>query len=230
MQVIVVGAGRSGTNWALEVVRCSGKFDFTEKVQDNDIFNHEKLPAKYGTKIPTEHRQFNLRNLKRLMNRNKGLKVLFTIRHPVDMALSKIYRGQPAELGGDLPGRSPDANLGGALYAVEFMYLMWKHMCRRWSDRMLTVKLEDLILVPETPVRAICEFLDIKEQLSMFQAYKFIRVPYKHQRYHYEIDKSQVGLHKRWETIYGGFFKTRKTEVMTLLRELNYVMKGLGYA
>ncbi len=229
MRVIVVGADHSGTNWALEIVRFSGTYEFTEAVQDPQFFEYERLPENYGTKIPTEHKDFTLRHMKKIMHRNDKMKVIFTTRHPIDLALSKMYRGQPSELGGDTPGYSPDANPLGALHAIESMYLMWKHMNLRWPNRMLTVRLEDLILDPEKPVGEICAFLDIAPVPEMNVAYRFIRVEQKHTRYRYRIHRDQVGLHKRWDSIYDGYFKQKESAIVMLKKELAYVVEGMGY-
>ena len=144
-QVLVTGTGHSGGNWVTEIINLSGKYNFTEFVEDRNLFNHIVLPDRYGTKLAIENFGVNIRNLKKLLESNPNLKIVYTLRHPVDNCLSMIYRATPAEENEKFSGRwldyHPTGTTIGAVKDIEYSQMILDFLKAEYPDRVLVVKL-----------------------------------------------------------------------------------------
>lgn len=229
-KVLISGAGRSGTNWLTEIVRASDEFKFTEAVEDRNLFNYESLPGQYGTKLATENKGFNWKNMDKMMDKNKTLKVLFSVRHPVDLCMAKIKRGQPSSQGGDGSNKlAPDATVNGSIKAAKKMYKLSKKLKEKYPDRVMFVKLEDLIENTENEVKKIARFLGTGINDKMLNAQAFNRNTHHQKRYGGEIDKSQRNLFKRWNSVYNEFFKDKKDDLTKICNETKHIVEWMNY-
>ncbi len=232
-RVLITGAGHTGGNWVTEIVNLSGAFRFTEQVEDRELFNRGPLPEGYGTKLATDNAGMYPENLGRLLDAHPDLKVVFTLRHPIDTCLSKIYRATPSdenEPAPDMLNYSFDGTVLGAVKSIEFMYTVMSFLRSNYPDRVLFVKLEDLIADAEREVDRICAFLEIDKIPEMLEAYKYSRNRHHEKRYAGKLDTSQIFIHKRWDTIYNGFFRDKAEVVKRLFYYLRDMIEKFGYS
>jgi len=231
MRILISGTGRSGTCLLTEVVRGLGIANFSGSVEDRKFFKYEKLPENYGTKLVTDHPTSSLKNMRFFMERYQNLYFVFSLRHPIDIFLSKIRRGQRASDGGDRPGEdiAPDSTVKTALFAIKDFHEKYKFISNCYPSRSYSVKLENLLLSPKKTVNKVADFFQAEPTEQAYEFYEFDRNRYHHKRYKKQIDLSQVGLYKRWDTIYGGYFKNRKRDIEHAKKELLYIIKDLNY-
>lgn len=233
-RVIITGAGHSGGNWLTEIARQSGEFEFTDVVDDRSLFYKKNLPNGYGTKLTTDDVNMTPFLLDRLLNRYDDMKVLFSVRHPFDNCLSKIYRGMP-----DFEDNEPsvsdrlfyswDATLNGCVKSMEASYEMLQFLKTKYDDRLLVVKLEDLIENREAQVDRICKFLGVEKNDKMINAFKHTRNRHHKGRYNNELDKTQSNLRDNLDNIYNGFFKNRGKIVEFVNNNTKWMLDGFGY-
>ena len=202
--VVVLGCGRSGTNAFLEMLRMSGQFQASRFPEDKQLVQREKVPSAYLTKCDTCY--FDWPSLDAFLKRNPDVKVVWTIRDPRDMALSKIYRGTPGHEGSDVETLADDATPDGCVRDLQHMVEIHKAlMASEHEPRVLTVRLEDLLVDPEGTARAVCRFCGVFYQHKMLEFYKHYRQASK--RRYTKLDKGQLNLWTRVNDIYGGFFR-----------------------
>lgn len=230
MKVLITGSGRTGTNWLTEIVRASNQFAFTASVEDRQFFNRRNLPGRYGTKLATENVGFNWHNINRMMEKYDDLRIIFSIRHPVSTCMSKIVRGQPSYQGGDASNNlAPDATVEGSIKAINHTFNLFVKLKKKFPQRVMKIRLEDLITDVSTEVDRICKFLDINFKEGMLEAYKNTRNKYHRKRYGNCIDKSQKRVYKEWRSAYNGFFKNKMKDIDKIKKGTKYIVEVLGY-
>ena len=228
MSVVVVGCGRSGTNMVLEILRGNSFFKATEPPEDKKVFHSSKsYSQRYLTKCDTAY--FNFEKLEMVMEMNHMMKLVWTVRDPRDMILSKMRRGVPRSNGGDCKTLADDATPDGAIKDIERMMVLLISAIKRYSpNRLLVVKMEDVIQNIEISVAGLCRFLKIDIEMNMLTFYDRMRNKDKAKRYS-GIDKSQVAMWKRWDTVYDGWFKESKHDIPGLFNRISGVTEWLGY-
>jgi len=218
MRILVTGASRGGTSLAREVIKGLGivKWRPEGKEEDRKFFKYKRLPENYGTKIAS-HNGVTIENLTKMMEKYKDLRIVFSIRHPVDICMSKIVRGQSASGGGDRrPGIekvNADAMIDGAIMAVKYSLDIQKAITRIFPERTYTIRMENLILMPKREVAKIAAFFGVKPTKQAFMFFKHNTNKYQNARYGDRLDRSQVGLYKKWNIAFGGYFRKRKEDV-----------------
>lgn len=238
VRVLVTGTGRGGTTLTKEVIKGLNIVDWhpkkVGKQEDRKFFKYKILPQNYGTKLVTPspispdqshlygkfHRYgndmfFTIENLIKRMQEYKDLYLIFSFRHPVDTCMSKIVRGQKHSDGGDKTWKevSPDGTPAGAILAVKLLHKIYQDIKRLYPERVLAVRFENLLLNPEEEVGIIARFLGVTATKKALEFYKYNPSRYQFKRYGANLDKSQVAIHKRWETAYNGFFKDRGKDI-----------------
>ena len=152
MQVLVLSAGRSGTNLLLECMTGHSYFIPTDHPVDYFIFTRDiygnmrgngglEYPDKFLTKcdivnIPS-YQHFHT-----FMQINKEAYLLWTIRHPYDWALSKMYSGRKRK--GNKG--SADSSVEGCKFNLDVMFQYLNIAETYYPDRILRIKMEDVIL------------------------------------------------------------------------------------
>lgn len=214
MKLLVTGCGRGGTNLGIELVRSYNYFNVTSQVEDRTFFKRDVLPERYATKLATENRDFNEENISSIMDRNADLHVIFMVRNPVDVCLSKIYRGRPMSQGGDssVNQTAPDGTVIGACNAIKKMYKIFNFLSSEYPNRVFLLKMESLIEHKERSICEVSEFLGLKSELASPTFYKNNRNNYQKNRYGNNLVKN-VDLYKDLENNYDGFFKSKSSEV-----------------
>ena len=241
MRILVLGTGQGGTCPLLEVVRGLGIASFTNAVEDRRFFNHKTLPQGYGTKLTTDSvekikaKNFSsfLEKLKVYMKKYADLYIVFSLRHPVDVFMANLVRGQRPSDGGDGEMRknrvSGTGTINGSLFAISHTHNVYKNIVSLFPERIITVKLEDLILTPETEVRRIAKFFRVEPTQQAYEFYKHNRNEYQRRRYGDNLDKSVVALYKKWDTWHDGFFRERRSDIDFAIGRLIDVIQDWGY-
>ncbi len=229
MSVVVISSGRSGTNMVLEILR--GNSYFKPFIAEEDQFlcrrPNEVYPDDYLTKCDTVYMTYP--QLKSMLTVNPNMKVVWTIRDPRDLALSKIFRGQPKSEGGDCPTLAEDATIEGCLRTIEEMFQIYLKIIKDFPIRILLVKMEDVIndIIRET--KRICDFAGIEYNDDMPKFYERMRNPNKIRRYS-TLDKNEVKKWNNWETVYNGFFVKKGYDIEDLFKRLKVYIDYFGYA
>jgi hypothetical protein len=227
MPVAVISCGRSGTNMALEIL--SGHPFFVPSVpEENKRLCKDNIvyPLNYLTKCDTVY--MNYEHLKITLHRNRAMKVIWTIRNPRDMAMSKIYRGQPKSEGGDCKVLSDDATLDGCIEDIEKMFNIYESVTRDFRKRVLLVKMEDMINDVVNATEKMCSFLEISYHHEMINFISRMRNQNKSSRYS-SIDKNEIDKYKNWKTVYDGFFTKKNYDMESFFKRLNVYSKYFGY-
>jgi len=152
---IVCSGGRSGTNLALESLRGNPYFKVSNVIEDKYVFvREEELIDRYLTKTDVVYCP-TYKHFKQFMIKNSNANIIWTVRHPYDWCLSKLYRGRPTEK--SLWKYSADATIRGCLMDMSWMYSLLKELEKDYPLRIIRVRMEDLILNIETEPK---EFVD----------------------------------------------------------------------
>lgn len=172
MRILVLGTGQGGTSLLVEAVRGLNVVSFTSSIGDSEFFNHEVLPQDYGTKLTTDciekitRLNFSsfLKNIEKSMKKHADLHIVFSLRHPVDVFMAQLVRGQKPSDGGDGEMKkervSDTGTINGSLFAISHAHNIYKNILPLFPERIITVKLENLVLMPETEVNRIARFLE----------------------------------------------------------------------
>lgn len=120
------------------------------------------------------------------------MKIVWTIRHPYDMALSKINRGWK--------NQSDDATFCGCVYDLYKMTDLHQRVTDKFPDRVYTIRMEDILLNTVNEVKDLCNWLGIEYEEDMQYFYKRMRNPEKKNRYD-EIDISQIEMYNSKEYV-----------------------------
>ena len=241
MRILVLGTGQGGTCLLLEVVRGLGIVSFTEDVEDRKFFKHEMLPQNYGTKLTTDAiEKINVKNFSSFLEKLKGsmrkyadLYIVFSLRHPVDVFMANLVRGQRPSDGGDGNRKknrvSDNGTVNGSLFAISHAHNVYKNIMSLFSERIITVKLEDLVLTPEMEINRIARFFGVTPTQRAYDFYKHNRNEYQRRRYGDNLDKSVVALFKKWDTWHNGFFRERQSDIDFATSNLSSIIKDWGY-
>jgi len=233
MQVLVTGAGRGGTNLVAAILRSFQNVVFDSGTEDRLFFTKSKLPSEYGAKLCTENPSFSMGNIRRMMKSNPNLKLIFSVRHPIDHCMSKIVRGQPnsnplsdsSEIHG-----SPDGSLVTAIDAITFMHTMRRDLSKRYPNRILVVKMEDIILDLDNTIAQIADFIEVDHgTIQEDKLFDNLKNRHHKKRYGNKLDSSQINIYKRVETAYDGFFKDKEDYMDQIKSKLADVFEELKY-
>lgn len=232
MRVLVSGAGHGGTCLLATLVRGLDVVRIDEG-EDRAVFEYKVLAERYGAKLVTCNPTFSLENIMRIMRRYSDLHIVFSIRHPLDIFMSKIVRGQKPSNGGDGDLRidvvSADGTVDSALTVIAHFYDVYKGITTRFPERVLVVRLEDLILMPEKEVRRVAKFLKAEPTSAAFVFYKANFNKYQMRRYGTKLDVSTINIHRSWDTWNDGFFKNREDDIRKASNYLANIIRNLGY-
>ena len=229
MQVVVLSCGRSGTNMVLEILSGSPSLIPSDVVEDKQIFRDQVaygrvgIPDGYLTKCDTVYIDSPLQ-IGKTLDAYPDLKIVWTVRHPKDWVLSKLYRGR-AKSSNDSP--SDDATLNGCVYDMNWMYTCYSYLKKNHGDRFIVVRMEDVINNLEYEATQMCISLNITYDDNMLNFISRMRHAGKRQRYK-TLDNSQIDMWKRMYDIYDGWFKN-KTEQIEVFEAVDYIVKEFGY-
>tara|TARA_R110000751_G_scaffold60003_3_gene125559 strand:- start:829 stop:1530 length:702 start_codon:yes stop_codon:yes gene_type:complete len=233
MKVLVTGCGRGGTNLGSALLRSFRHFNFitgTNGTEDRGFFNKGNLADLYATKLATENKGFTLGNLERSLTVNSDLYVVFMLRHPLDILLSKILRGLPASEGGDstINQVATDGTPDGAFKAIRNMHEVFSFLEKFFPSRLHTIKLESLTFNPTLEIDRLSSFLDLPLAESTSTFYENNGNAYQQARYK-GVLHPQVSLYKDLEENFNGFFGDKKDMVNDYKDKLERITNHLSY-
>lgn len=203
MSVLVLSCGRTGTNMTLELLMGSPSLECRQREERSLFINpREIVDGSYLEKSDVVYVP-STESIKQVMDMNKNLKIVWTVRDFRDVIMSKLYRGRA---GGE--GRSVAVyDLDSVEKDLRWMKECYDYLYSSYPDRLFVVKMEDTILDPDSQSIRLCKSLNIQYSSSMQNFHLRTRLETKLRRYKNKIDKSQVGLWKRMDSAYNGYFK-----------------------
>lgn len=229
MSVIVISCGRSGTNVAVSALAGHSFLQLDPQVENKQLFTGiPKLPENYLSKGDI-HYMPNDESFDALMNKNKNLKVVWTIRDPRDIFLSKIRRGQSFKNGGDNVSLSSDGTPEGAISNIQEMFRIYNLVNAKFKGRIFTFKMEDVLLNPTKTLKKTCNFIGLDYESAIADFPSRMKNKFKVERYGRSIDLSQVGLWKNWQNIYDGFFTKQNYNVENSFEKLKNIVDYFNY-
>lgn len=229
---LVLGTGRSGTTLFLEMLRTHPDTNASEAVEDRQFFKRDsghEYPENYVTKLTVDW--WEVSEVLSAMENRKEIKVIWTMRDPRDIVLSKIRRGQPSSEGGDGSDRlADDATEEGLREDLRKTHDAYQKIREIYPKRIGLFRLEDMLRSPKNELRRICDFLGLYLCLDeMLNGPAVMRDEQKKRRYGNKLDTSQIGLHKRKEEIYDGFFRSYPEERLDKITNSEIVKKMIDF-
>lgn len=235
MSVVVLSNGASGTNMILEILRGSPYFNASRAAEEKHFFKQQyNISGNHLTKCDTTYVP-SLECLNRRMRQVSHLIVVWPLRDPRDSILSRINTGS-------VNGLSADASPSGCIDNMKWMFRCYKHLQDLYPSRMVTFKMEDLILNIEEEVKRLSKRLNIDYIPDMLNFIPRLRYRKKRKRANYtKLDKSQVALWKNWRIVYNGFFSNEKEmnrleelagehyDIEDLFKQVEHITKAFGY-
>lgn len=228
MATTVIGTGRSGTNMTLEILRGNSFFQASKDPENKFLFQKPQIYSNdYLTKCDTYYCS-STNEIDKLIQYNPNIKIIWTIRDPRDIILSKIRRGQPRNKGGDCKKLSDDGTPKGCIKNMEHMFSCYQHIKKYYPSKMMLVKMEDIINSLENTTKKMCYFIEIDYEPLMCDFADRIRVQVKKDRYK-QLDKNQVEIWRNWQTSYNGFFVENNYQIDTLFNQIQYLIDYFNY-
>jgi len=126
---------------------------------------------------------------------------------------------------------SDDATFEGCLEDIGWMKQVYDYIAKSYPDRILLVKMEDIILNFKETLQNICEFCGIPyedEMENFVSRYRGTVKATKGKRYK-TLDKGQVALYKRRYEIYNGFYKEHDIDLDLLFDKLKTYQEEFDY-
>lgn len=225
--ILVTGAGRGGTNLLAALFREINIVEFSDLGEDRELFKKD-LPRNYGCKLAVDNQGFE--NINDYMLNYPFLYVFFSLRHPIDNALSKIVRGQSKSDGGDttMEEVAPDGVPDGAVKSVRTSFEFYEKLKAEYPDRVFGIRMEDLITNLDFVTLQILQKLgepDFKYNAAEIDLMRSSKNKWHKQRYNDQIDTNQINLFSDLKTAFDGYFKDSEELVGFFNEELKHEIK-----
>jgi hypothetical protein len=224
MPVIVYSSGRSGTNILLEVLNGSPDLEATTVIETKDVFTaRRELGDDYLTKTDT-HYTPSPEAQGAFMEQHPDAKIIWAARDPRDHALSKMFRGRVAA------GFAADATMVGSYEDMRKMHACYTWLKDHYPDRVMVVKMEDMLQDIEATTQRMCQWLGIRYVPEMCNFVGRVRHE-KYSKIYLQLDTERVSLWKNLETAYGGFFHNKEEfrNIESFFHTLEFITKEFDY-
>lgn len=207
-RLIITGAGHSGTNLVLEILRAHGKWDIHPKdglTEDRVILSKLQrfgLSDDYLTKLCTENKPINRTGLETLMNYDFDMQFVFCVRSPIDCALARIYKYYP------INGEDALKVIEHLEYAADILDLIME----KWPYALTVVPMNFLLKGFEESAKMIIYNVDQKSKKEdikpeVFEAYQNVLVKDKKEKYKGKLDKRRANILEYEEELFGDFWE-----------------------
>jgi len=229
--IVVFSSGRSGTNLVLEVLTSSKELTYDiEYPEDKMLFRRNIIyPNNYLTKCDSIYVD-GYNQFEKFMLNNNHCKMLWTIRHPYDWCMSKLYRGRKKDEDDSL---ADDATIEGCISDMYYMFSIYIRATKdeKLKNMIMTVKMEDVLTNITEEAKRICRFTNIKYNELMDMPHKRMRhIEYKNKHSNYEkINSSNLYIWKEKDTIYDEFFIKNNIDLDKLFVYMNPLVKHFDY-
>lgn len=209
--ILVFSSGRTGTNLVLETLAGNFKLQASNPPEDKQVFKRNVVYSDYYlTKCSVTYCK-NYNEFYNFLSNNPNTKIIWTIRHPYDVCLSKLYRGRPMPKRGKIS--ASDATVEGCVRDLYKMFDLYKRSINDFSNNILLVRMEDVIIDIEKESKNMCKFIDIPYQENMKYPYKRMRHKGKKERYN-TLDKKELNKFPEWKTLYDGFYNNFDVDLL----------------
>lgn len=221
--ILVSGAGRGGTNLLAALFREMSLVDFSELGEDRELFK-KPLAPNYGCKLAVDNQGFF--HVHEYMKKYPYLYVFFSLRHPIDNAMSKIVRGQASSDGGDttMEEVAPDGVPDGAIKSIQLSFDLYKTLKEQYPDRVYGIRMEDLI----TDINFIAGYIlqklnasHVDIDTSEIDLMRSSRNKWHQKRYQGQVDTNQINLFENLDTAFEGYFSNNETLIHNFYEKLN---------
>ncbi len=232
MRIIVSGGGRSCSNWVRCVVTNTRRTFGSPVGEDRALPTSPRdLPEHYMAKLCIENDGVTLEMFMELMEANDDLHLVWCLRHPVAQAMAKMNRGTNKDTGEQ---RAIDSKKEDAVWWVKESARMYRELSEKYPDRVIGVKLEDLVVFGVDTVVSLFNFLGVwglDERFIVGVLHSFSGTPNPHQlkRYGDKIDASQAFIYENRTTAYDGWFSDKRDVLEYLCEELDELIDELDY-
>ena len=158
--VIVVSADRRGASFVFDILSGSSIL-VPSNILEQELLNRDMLLphmylAKYDTSCCSNFGLFG-----NFMRSNENTKVIWVVRHPYSTALEKIYNGWN------------DTTSKDCFKTICWSAYLFSEAKSEFPERVLPIKLEDVILNTRKEVEDICRFLVIPFEEKMLKPLDF---------------------------------------------------------
>lgn len=212
----------------LEVLRGNPFFHASEPPETKRIFNRQnRAPSRLLTKCDTCY--FDINDYLRFIAENQHVRAVWMLRDPRDMAISKLRRGAPKSDGGDCVHQADDATPNGCVADIRKAHMMLRQAMYMEPGSAIVCRMEAVIGDPVRASKYLCGALGIDYDPSMPDFVPRMRVAQKRARYK-TIDRGQVEMWRRWETVYDGWLCKRGFDMPGIFNSLQDVVDDWGYS
>lgn len=223
--VLVTGPGRSCTNWVLETLIASNNFRTCNTTEDRGfLWNNRNFDFNYVAKLATEW--YAKEEIIEYVKNNPHLEIVFCLKHPLSLFMSKIYRGQKPSNGGDGDTEqvSSDGTYQGAIDSIKHAADIYKSL-----DNKISINVESLISATIYEVLFLGASLNISVNEQMIFAYQNNRNKYHQNRYGNKKDFSQIHPFNHLDTAYNKYFSDKVDMINNAKKELKNIITLWNY-
>ena len=221
---VVAGNGRCGTNIALEILSGSKELQPSDPPENKKFFVHRR-PVKPNYLTKTDTAYFEVEDIQAFLAKNKDFPIVWMIRDPRDMCMSKLRRGAPDRMGGDCSVWADDGSPEGCLRDMQKMFEIYQSVKDAPSVKLF--HMENFLIDVERASRTLCDHCRISFEKDMTRFWERMRNPNKRRRYQ-GLDRSQLSLWTHWKTAYDGWLC--RYDMDSLFKDVYPMTKEFGYA
>lgn len=229
-QVLVTGAGRSGTYVVFEMLAANDHFikpprSGSGTVEDKSVFSKKLVPNYLGRLDIGEK---TIRSYISLLDREPKLKIVWPIRDLRDLCMSLMYRGAETANRFRSFREYVETRKRICYDTMEQIVLFYSTLKNVAPTRVRHIKLEDALSRPIDTANDLCNWIGIRYDRKMTEFYKTMGNKDKKRRYK-TIDVGEIRKWTRLKSEYNNFFEERKINMEELFSAAIILNTIFGY-